>query len=421
MLNALKMLGDFDNIVKYKDVTKVQELIDGYTKILPILLQWRDYFRTNAVVDTGLTDKVTYEMIVLSIVLFLLTIFAIYKLIKSLKFINRTLHQLSYVTPNEYSDIKNKIVSARKYFGGIDLTKRGTIPARDKQSKGTGNKRRIEEAKTNPLRRTIPIFLLFSFYMVIQGAFKAVEDSTSNSVKLGMNNVLFYANDEANAMYGITQYKNYTLYLRAGQVTDNDTETLGSYLNARFDAITQQYTSAVDNIQQVFPTDQATELINLIYGNTCLIYEDTNCTNILSGTFEQGLITGRIAIINGMIKDMDQNTFPITKYWNFHEFNQADDLAHLIQLDMLTISSIRILDILSNAIITLAGLLTGLAVVSLFFFRMLWSYIINDLKRDFNKSRQLLSLLPVLYIHKNSRIMAFLKQTSTVSLGKYEK
>lgn len=424
MLNGLTMMENFNNIVISKDVTTVNTMISDYAKVLPIILNWRDYFVANAVVDTGLPDKVTYETVAIAPILFVLTVYAIWKLVKSLKFINRTLYQLSNVSPAEYTDIRNRIVSARKYFGGADLTKRGTFHGKDKfHHKGSANKRRMEEARTNPIRRGAPIFLLFSFYMIIQGAFKAVEDATSENVKKGITNVLFYANDEANAAYGIAIYKNYTLYTRRNQTSDSEESALQSYFQGRFESITKQYTSAVETVQEIFPKDQMDELLNLIYGNTCKVYSDEayNCTSVLSGAFEQGLITGRIAIINGMAKDADISSYPIDKYFTFREFNQADDIAHDIQLRMLEISSSRVLDIIDEAITTLSSLLAGLVLASVVFFWFLWSYTVNDVKNDFNKSRQLLSLLPVLYIHKNSRIMAFLKQTSSISLGKYQK
>ena len=425
---------NFNNIITKVDRTSIDNLIADYSKLSRLLVNWTNYFKDNESLSANLKPQINNELIAVSIILFIFTVAAIYKLFVSLKFINRTLYQLSHVMPVEYLDIKNKILIFTKNLNNkISLnsestnlqvisslkskTKSGSIGI--SSTKHQTHKRRYLEARTFFVNRATPIFLLFSFYMILQGTFKAVMDSVITSINLGMTNILFFANDEANAIYGMSQYKNYTIQQRTNLTTAAELQNLINLYHQRIASITSQYGSAVEQIQLIFTSDQVDTLYHLIYGDVCPIYPDSNCSAVMSGVFTQGLITGRIAINDFMIRHIDIVDVPITKYYEFEELNQAEDLAHKILLDILNIASNRVQDLLDSGIELIIGLVVGLVVATVFFFWLLWSYTMKRSIEEFRDSRQLLSLLPVLAITRNSRIMSFLQKTSSLSIGRY--
>ena len=428
-LDAFNVVTYFEEIRMKIDRVSVDELMNDYNKLIPLMVRWINYFKDNSSLTMNLIPVINAGMIAVSIILFALTVLAIWRLFVGMKFINTTLNQLSYVTPTEYSDIKNRILSFRRNLNNkislnnesaalqairFERSNKRAIGGGEKK-RPHGTKRKYEEAKLYFFNRSLPIFLLFSFYMIIQGSFKAVMDSVATSVNQGMSNILFFANDEANAIYGISKFKNYTIQHRYGLTTPEDLQTLLDDYHSRISSITTQYINAVEQIQNIFSEEQIEQLYTLLYGNVCPLYPNKNCSGILSGAYEQGFVTGRVAINNDMIQELDVDGAPINKYYQFEELNQAETLAHTILMDVLSISATRIQELLDTGVSTVSGLMAGLVVASIFFFWLLWTYTMRAVIEEFKNSRKMLSLVPVILILRNQRIMSFLKKTSSVT------
>ena len=430
---AFLVLSNFDDVITNTDRSSVSNLQDEYLNVLTRLSSWTRYFTNNSELNLTLSWQINYQTIAISIILFIFTVLGIYKLLVSLKFINRTLYQLSYISAGDYlmvreqimrfgRNLNNKISLSNSESTNIQLAARGQ---KSTKKGGKGNsifqnqKRRFQDAKVFSFRRALPIFLLFSFYMIIQGSFKAAMDSATTAINLSMENILFFAQDEVNTIDRLVRFKNYTLQARLGTTKKSDLTSQITTLNSRINATVAKYVSVVSELNQIFTEEQTAQLHALIYDDVCPLYPGSNCTNVVSGSFTRGFLTGRVAIYQHMLSYIDQNQSYGQKYFVFQELNQAEFIDHSALMDILTISTGRLEELLTSGVDLLVGLVVGLVLATLFFFWIIWKYTMKGSIEEFTKSRQMLSLLPVTYITKNNRITNFLQRTSSLSFAKY--
>ena len=430
--NAFTVLSNIDDVIDNIDRTSVTNLQNDYVTVITRLSSWTRFFQNNSDLNLELSAQINYETIAVSIILFIFTTIAIFKLVMSLKFINKTLYQLSFITAADFLVIRNQILRfGRSLNSKISLDVKESTNFQlakgqrvvKKGAKGQSifqnQKRRFQDARIFSVRRSLPIFLLFGFYMIIQGSFKAAMDDVTSAINLSMENILFFAQDEVNTIDRIVRYKNYTIQDRLDATTKSDLNSQISSLNSRINATVTKYVSVVSQIDEIFTEEQAARLHALIYDDVCPLYPRSNCTNVVSGGFTKGFLTGRVAIYKYMLSNVDQRQFPGTRYFTFIELNQAEFIDHSVLMDILFISSERLKELLDSGINLLIGLVVGLVLATLFFFYLIWSYSMNSSIDEFNNSRHMLSLLPVTYITKNTRIMNFLQKTSSLSIGRY--